>query len=99
MAIQNSRTLSEKELLALKKKIEEGKAKIAEAKGKKNYLMSELATKWGCKTIEEAENISNNSIDNALDGLPPLKMHCSNLAADALKDAIADYRKRQASAS
>lgn len=55
MAIQNSRILSEKELLALKKKIEEGKAKIAEAKGKKNYLMSELATKWGCKTIEEAE--------------------------------------------
>ncbi|HHY09127.1 MAG TPA: Fe-S cluster assembly scaffold protein NifU [Firmicutes bacterium] len=51
------------------------------------------------KTIEEAENITNSSIANALDGLPPLKMHCSNLAADALKDAIADYRKRQASAS
>lgn len=51
------------------------------------------------KTLEEAENITNSSIAKALDGLPPLKMHCSNLAADALKEAIADYRKKQVSAS
>lgn len=47
------------------------------------------------KTIEEAEEISNQHVVDALDGLPPLKLHCSNLAADALKKAIADYRVRQ----
>jgi len=47
------------------------------------------------KTIEEAEEISNQHVVDALDGLPPLKLHCSNLAADALKKAIADYRARQ----
>ncbi len=47
------------------------------------------------KTLEEAEQISNQAVVDALDGLPPLKMHCSNLAADALKKAIADYRTKQ----
>ena len=51
------------------------------------------------KTLDEAENITDNLIAEALDGLPPLKMHCSNLAADALKAAIADYRRKQSSAS
>ena len=51
------------------------------------------------KTLDEAENITDNLIAEALDGLPPLKMHCSNLAADALKAAIADYRLKQSSAS
>ncbi len=46
------------------------------------------------KTLEEAEQITNKAVAEALDGLPPVKMHCSNLAADALRDAIADYRKR-----
>lgn len=46
------------------------------------------------KTIEEAERISDNNIVDALDGLPPVKMHCSNLAADALKKAIDDYRAK-----
>lgn len=46
------------------------------------------------KTLAEAEAITNNSVADELDGLPPLKMHCSNLAADALKAAIDDYRKR-----
>ncbi|HXI09282.1 MAG TPA: Fe-S cluster assembly scaffold protein NifU, partial [Thermodesulfobacteriota bacterium] len=36
------------------------------------------------KKLNEAEGISNNSVAEALDGLPPVKMHCSNLAADAL---------------
>ncbi|NMB39626.1 MAG: Fe-S cluster assembly scaffold protein NifU [Firmicutes bacterium] len=47
------------------------------------------------KTIEEAEQISDQAVVEALDGLPPLKMHCSNLAAGALKKAIADYRNKQ----
>jgi nitrogen fixation NifU-like protein len=48
------------------------------------------------KPLSEAENISNATVAEALDGLPPIKMHCSNLAADALHAAIEDYRaKRQ----
>ena len=47
------------------------------------------------KGIDEAEQISNQSVADALDGLPPVKMHCSNLAADALHAAIEDYRKKQ----
>ena len=45
------------------------------------------------KTLEEAEKISKEQVADALGGLPPIKMHCSNLAADALKAAIVDYRK------
>jgi nitrogen fixation protein NifU and related proteins len=43
------------------------------------------------KTLEEALKISNAAVAEALDGLPPAKMHCSNLAADALQEAIKDY--------
>ena len=46
------------------------------------------------KTLEEAENISKKAVADALDGLPPAKMHCSNLAADALHEAITDYRAK-----
>jgi nitrogen fixation NifU-like protein len=46
------------------------------------------------KTIEEALKITNKSVAEALDGLPPAKMHCSNLAADALKKAIEDYQAK-----
>ncbi len=42
------------------------------------------------KTLEEAEEISNQAVAEALGGLPPAKMHCSNLAADALHEAIKD---------
>ncbi len=47
------------------------------------------------KTIDEADKITRGSVAEALDGLPPVKMHCSNLAADALHEAIKDYRKRK----
>ena len=47
------------------------------------------------KTLEEALKISNKGVAEALDGLPPQKMHCSNLAADALHAAIEDYRQKQ----
>lgn len=46
------------------------------------------------KTIEEAIEVSNKTVADALGGLPSNKMHCSNLAADALHKAIEDYRKR-----
>lgn len=46
------------------------------------------------KTLEEAERLSNKVVAEALGGLPPIKMHCSNLAADAIHAAIADYRQR-----
>ncbi len=47
------------------------------------------------KTLDEALAITNQDVSDELGGLPPLKLHCSNLAADALHEAIADYRKRQ----
>lgn len=52
-------------------------------------MITELAKK---KTLSEAEKITNQNVADALKGLPPIKMHCSNLAADALKKAIKNYR-------
>ena len=48
------------------------------------------------KTLEDAVSLSNKEVADALDGLPPLKMHCSMLAEDALKAAIDDYKEKQA---
>ncbi len=45
-------------------------------------------------TLEEALKISRKDVADALDGLPPVKMHCSNLAADGLHAAITDYLER-----
>ena len=46
------------------------------------------------KTVEEALEITNKAVAEALDGLPPIKMHCSNLAEQAIKAAIEDYQKK-----
>ena len=47
------------------------------------------------KTLEEAWELSNKAVAEALDGLPPVKMHCSVLAEEAIHKAINDYRKNQ----
>ena len=47
------------------------------------------------KTVEEAWELSNKAVAEALDGLPPVKMHCSVLAEEAIHKAINDYRQRQ----
>ena len=44
------------------------------------------------KTLDEAMKITNKNVAESLEGLPPMKMHCSNLAADALHRAIEDYK-------
>ena len=51
------------------------------------------------KTLDEALRITRQDVADELDGLPKQKMHCSNLAADALHKAIEDYRKKQAEGS
>lgn len=47
------------------------------------------------KTLEEAKKISRQDVAESLDGLPPTKMHCSNLASDALREAIKDYEAKR----
>lgn len=47
------------------------------------------------KTLEEAKKIGRSDVADSLGGLPKVKMHCSNLAADALHVAIEDYYKKQ----
>ena len=55
---------------------------------------SSLATEWlKGKTIEEAQKIKNTDIVQELN-LPPVKIHCSVLAEDAIKAALADYQKK-----
>ncbi len=46
------------------------------------------------KTIEEAMDLTNKAVADALDGLPPVKMHCSVLAEQAIKSALLDYAKK-----
>ncbi len=47
------------------------------------------------KTLDDASNITRDDVAESLDGLPPIKLHCSNLAADALREAIKNYREKQ----
>ncbi len=55
-------------------------------------MMTELAKG---RTLEEAMNITRKDVAESLDGLPPIKMHCSNLAADGLHEAIKDYHAKR----
>ncbi|MCD4703061.1 MAG: Fe-S cluster assembly scaffold protein NifU [Methanosarcinaceae archaeon] len=58
---------------------------------------SSMVTEMGIgKTLEEALKITRDDVADELGGLPPIKLHCSNLAADALHKAIEDHmRKKQ----
>jgi nitrogen fixation NifU-like protein len=49
-------------------------------------------------SLDHAMSVTNANVAEALGGLPPQKLHCSNLAADALHKAIAEYRSKRASA-
>jgi len=55
-------------------------------------IMDELAKG---KSLDEAMKITREDVAESLDGLPPVKMHCSNLAADGLHEAIKKYREKQ----
>lgn len=46
------------------------------------------------RTIDEALALTNQAVADALDGLPPVKMHCSMLAEEAIHAAVEDYRRR-----
>jgi nitrogen fixation NifU-like protein len=50
------------------------------------------------KKLEDAMKISNEAVAEALGGLPPVKIHCSVMAEEALKAAMADYEKKKDSA-
>lgn len=47
------------------------------------------------RTLKEAMKITRNDVADALEGLPPIKMHCSNLADEGLHEAIKDYEKNK----
>jgi len=83
--------------------------KVGKNKSKENYIKDIKFQTMGCiaaiatssmatemakgKTLEEAKKITNKQVAESLKGLPPEKLHCSNLAADALRKAINNYRK------
>ena len=85
------------DVMKLQIKVEEGR--IVDAKFKtfgcgSAIASSSLATEWmKGRTLEEAEKIKNTDIVQEL-ALPPVKIHCSVLAEDAIKAAIADFRKK-----
>src|SRR5690348_3250122 len=88
------------DVMQLQIKVDQSTGKIADAKFKcfgcgSAIASSSLATEWlKGKTIDEALEIKNTDIVNEL-SLPPVKIHCSVLAEDAIKAAISDYRTKQ----
>ena len=80
-------------------KVEDGK--IADAKFKTFGCGAAIATSSMVtelvkgKSLEDALSLSNRAVAEALGGLPPIKMHCSVLAEEALQSALADYYQRQ----
>ena len=87
------------DVMKLQIKVEDGM--IVDAKFKtfgcgSAIASSSLATEWiKGKHVDEAETLSNSQIASELN-LPPVKIHCSVLAEDAIKSAIEDFRKKQA---
>jgi nitrogen fixation NifU-like protein len=85
------------DVMKLQIEVEEGKIKDAKFKTfgcGSAIASSSLATEWiKGKSLEEAETITNSDIAKEL-ALPPVKIHCSVLAEDAIKAAIGDYRKK-----
>jgi nitrogen fixation NifU-like protein len=85
--------------------------KIGKNKKKEEYIKDIKFKTYGCtaaiatssmvtdlvkgKTIQKALSVSKNEIIDSLDGLPPIKIHCSILATEALNEAIYDYLKKQ----
>ena len=90
------------DVMKLQVKVDEATGVIADAKFKtfgcgSAIASSSLATEWlKGKTVDEALAIKNTDIVNEL-SLPPVKIHCSVLAEDAIKAAIGDYKKKTAS--
>ena len=89
------------DVMKLQLKVNESTGVIEDAKFKtfgcgSAIASSSLATEWvKGKTVDEALSIRNTEIVNEL-SLPPVKIHCSVLAEDAIKAAIGDYKKKQA---
>ena len=81
-------------------KVEEGK--IVDAKfrtfgcGAAIASSSMLTEMIKGKTLDEAKEITNRHVADALDGLPPVKIHCSVMAEEAVKAALDDYAKKHA---
>jgi nitrogen fixation NifU-like protein len=88
------------DVMKLQLKVNEDSGLIEDAKFKtfgcgSAIASSSLATEWlKGKTVDEALTIRNTDIVNEL-SLPPVKIHCSVLAEDAIRAAIADYRAKQ----
>ena len=89
------------DVMKLQIQVDEKTGRITDAKFKtfgcgSAIASSSLATEWmKGKTVDEALAIKNTDIVQEL-SLPPVKIHCSVLAEDAIKSAIADYKKKQA---
>jgi len=87
------------DVMRLQIEVDDASGKITDAKFKtfgcgSAIASSSLATEWlKGKTVDEAASIDNMDIVEEL-ALPPVKIHCSVLAEDAIKSAIADYQKK-----
>jgi nitrogen fixation protein NifU and related proteins len=91
------------DVMRLQIQVDQNTGRIVDAKFKtfgcgSAIASSSLATEWiKGKTLDEALQIRNTDIVQEL-ALPPVKIHCSVLAEDAIKNAIADYKRKQGGA-